>query len=1561
MKELLLFLLGLNALFCHSQTVVVQTQNGTAGIHNSGYSAYGYPWSALAGSDREQYVSVFAEVDSITAWSGNGSTVTFTANNHLSANDVISINNGTSPGWPFNWQIYQVVSATPTSFTVSDGNVGSGNETGATVSKRSGAGFSSLGTWEIINTVGSSETYKLYTQDGTQTTEFSSHPTITGAPQFINFEVGPIPGSCFTSGSLATNDFAIHSTIEFDIKFTSADDSTKTGSYHYVVCANGGGTGYSGIAHVSPGYRQVFKNRYIPLAGQVFGNTNQMIDWTIVSAPRGGDAQLLYSTFPQPVFYSGTLAGQYAIRGCPHVDHSPGACDELAVWVSPNNPPTGNMDKVEQVPCDVDTTMQPATILDIGPSQAFSDLLAVPQSYTAPLLIRVHNEGTDGNPTVYHNQLQVNMPSSGSWDDRHPAVLLCGVPNPRTGELPIIDGDNATTNFWTSPWVLGPYGLISFTAVNVGPSVNDGRVKPFHHVTVSGLHIRNVTSGFTYFDQSGASGNWGGSMGIRPFGLQYWSVIGTHAENVATPYFDDCNTQVTGWSACTLDTFYEGNHGEGYGTNGTYTEHMFYLQAFRDTSMLNLQDGGVPGDLGTTCFSDRGTRSFHMYSRCVPTANYNTGSVMGGHSEIQDAYNYVLPDEFWGYQGSSSCATAYSTAPGCAGAFGGEDWFAALTEEHNNSDFVIGNYYTNASGGTKYLGIATTHNTTGIDNSSQGFYAYNTLLYSPSSLPNGGLLWEDVRLGPTDRATDAYIPVTWPRGQFQNNIIPWKDNTSCAYRCSVLSTTGHAQLTFRTNLIAPGQVTVAPNIQPTGWLAGGIFRNGVNTSWSYYDPSNIAPVNQFLGGFTASNFIPYNLFPIDANTGTTVSGSNAIGAASPLVGQLSYYPPRFNPVTASLDPFVLRTDLTTVGATDSGNARILTSIAIIPNPASLTRSSTAQLIATCTFADSSISDCTHSASWSTDSSAFHLDAASPGLLHGDITGTGTVIATIGSVSGTATVSVTNSSPVLISIAITPNPASLITGGALQLRAICTYTDASIFDCTNSVSWSTASSSFRFDPSIPGLIHGYTPGTGTVSAFVGNVVAISTIKVVQSPVSGTATILTSSTNPSISQQLVTFTALVASMTGASAPTGTVQFKTDGVNAGGPVGLINGTAQFSLSTLEAGNHTITATYMPDSANYSASTGSIFQQVNSTSIGQNSPGTVTLTTSPNPSTVGQPILMTATIPSGPTGTVQFIDGTTVLATSTITGTAATFTTRSLSVGTHLLKVVYGGDSHYFSASSMTVTQAVSNLFGSSVPELAVEPSNPVYGQVVTVTISIPKVGVMTPTGTATIYYNGKPIGTGTLGENGVALVTLSGDILPVGTGNIMAVYNGDSAYASSNSPSQSITVRSNTVLDFTLALTAGQSQTVIPGEAAPIAVHIAPTGSSYPGLVTFTATGLPPGATVSFSPSILAADGGPMPVNARVQTATVLSDRRMPSYTTPIALGILLLPLTGARQLRRGGHTMNRNFLLVLILLTGMTLTAGLSGCGSGYARHSYDITITATSGMIQHSINATLYVR
>jgi Bacterial Ig-like domain (group 3)/Calx-beta domain/MBG domain len=73
-------------------------------------------------------------------------------------------------------------------------------------------------------------------------------------------------------------------------------------------------------------------------------------------------------------------------------------------------------------------------------------------------------------------------------------------------------------------------------------------------------------------------------------------------------------------------------------------------------------------------------------------------------------------------------------------------------------------------------------------------------------------------------------------------------------------------------------------------------------------------------------------------------------------------------------------------------------------------------------------------------------------------------------------------------------------------------------------------------------------------------------------------LSSSVNPSEFGQNVTFTANVSSTAGT--PSGTVQFKVDGSNAGAPVTLnASGVAAFSLSALTAGMHTVTGDYSGD----------------------------------------------------------------------------------------------------------------------------------------------------------------------------------------------------------------------------------------------------------------------------------------------------------------------------------------------------------------------------------------------
>ena len=93
-----------------------------------------------------------------------------------------------------------------------------------------------------------------------------------------------------------------------------------------------------------------------------------------------------------------------------------------------------------------------------------------------------------------------------------------------------------------------------------------------------------------------------------------------------------------------------------------------------------------------------------------------------------------------------------------------------------------------------------------------------------------------------------------------------------------------------------------------------------------------------------------------------------------------------------------------------------------------------------------------------------------------------------------------------------------------------------------------------------------------------------------------------------------------------------------------------------------------------------------------------TTTLTSSLNPSVVGQAVTFTATVsitdpvPGPPTGTVTFKDGTTTLGTGTLDASGvATFTTSTLAAGRHSIKATYNGDASFKTSTSAVLTQTV------------------------------------------------------------------------------------------------------------------------------------------------------------------------------------------------------------------------------------------------------------------------------
>jgi len=89
-------------------------------------------------------------------------------------------------------------------------------------------------------------------------------------------------------------------------------------------------------------------------------------------------------------------------------------------------------------------------------------------------------------------------------------------------------------------------------------------------------------------------------------------------------------------------------------------------------------------------------------------------------------------------------------------------------------------------------------------------------------------------------------------------------------------------------------------------------------------------------------------------------------------------------------------------------------------------------------------------------------------------------------------------------------------------------------------------------------------------------------------------------------------------------------------------------------------------------------------------------TLSSSLNPSLVGQTVTFTAVVSSAagapPDGeTVTFMEGSTVLGTGSLTSGSASFATSALPVGTNLITAVYGGDLNFEGSTSKAVKQRV------------------------------------------------------------------------------------------------------------------------------------------------------------------------------------------------------------------------------------------------------------------------------
>jgi hypothetical protein len=140
------------------------------------------------------------------------------------------------------------------------------------------------------------------------------------------------------------------------------------------------------------------------------------------------------------------------------------------------------------------------------------------------------------------------------------------------------------------------------------------------------------------------------------------------------------------------------------------------------------------------------------------------------------------------------------------------------------------------------------------------------------------------------------------------------------------------------------------------------------------------------------------------------------------------------------------------------------------------------------------------------------------------------------------------------------------------------------------------------------------------------------------------------------------------------------------------------------------------------------------------------------------------------------------------------------------------------------------------------------------------------------------------------------------------------------------------------------------------------LSPLYGSYAGPVSFAVTGLPPGATATFTPNSLPAGSADAQVVMSIQTPTTTAHNQSPfPFGRGVVLAFLLLPFACKRSLRQ---QMKGPMLLLVLLMAGLTTT--LTGCGSSngfllQSQKTYTLTVITTIGTLQHSQTVTLTVQ
>jgi hypothetical protein len=198
-----------------------------------------------------------------------------------------------------------------------------------------------------------------------------------------------------------------------------------------------------------------------------------------------------------------------------------------------------------------------------------------------------------------------------------------------------------------------------------------------------------------------------------------------------------------------------------------------------------------------------------------------------------------------------------------------------------------------------------------------------------------------------------------------------------------------------------------------------------------------------------------------------------------------------------------------------------------------------------------------------------------------------------------------------------------------------------------------------------------------------------------------------------------------------------------------------------------------------------------------------------------------------------------------------------------------------------------------------------------------------------------------------NGSATISIPAGSLATGTDTLTANYTPDSSSSpiySTSSGSNSVTVTTAVAPSFTVSSPTGAQTIQLPGSAT-YTITVTPQNGAFTSAITLTATGLPTGATATFSPNPMTPGSSPASSMLTIQMAATTASNRDSRW--PLALptlgviGLFFLP----------GKRRRRLIAMCLLTVAWLGTIATLNGCGGSAkltSNQTYTITVSATGG-------------